>query len=99
MDRLRWRRCCWQAIYHWYHRFVQTGIEGLANRPKRRPKAKADAAYRQQLEQTLASEPSELSYDFAIWTVERLRDHLVRSTGKHLSISLLRQILREQQYV
>ena len=88
-----------QAIYHWYHRFVQAGLEGLANQPKGRPKAKADAAYRQALEQTLASEPSELGYDFAIWTVERLRDHLARTTGKFLSISRLREIVREQQYV
>jgi transposase len=88
-----------QAIYHWYHRFVQAGIEGLANQPKGRPKAKADAAYRQALEQTLATEPNELGYDFAIWTVERLRDHLARTTGKHLSISRLREIVREQQYV
>ena len=88
-----------QAIYHWYHRFIQAGIEGLANQAKGRPKAKADGAYRQALEQTLASEPSELGYDFAIWTVERLCDHLAGTTGKQLSISRLRQILREQQYV
>ena len=88
-----------QAIYHWYHRFVQAGVAGLANQPKGHAKAKADVAYRQQLEQTLASEPSELGYDFAIWTVERLRDHLTGTTGKHLSISRLRQILREQKYV
>jgi transposase len=88
-----------QAIYHWYHRFMQAGIERLANQPKGRPKTKADATYRQALEQTLASEPSEHGYDFAIWTVERLRDHLARQTDKHLSISRLREILREQQYV
>lgn len=88
-----------QAIYQWYHRFVQGGVEGLAQQPKGRPKAKADAAYRQALEQTLATEPSEHGYDFAIWTVERLRDHLAHITGKRLSISRLRQILREQKYV
>ena len=88
-----------QAIYQWYHRFVQAGVEGLANRPKGHRQAKADAGYRQALEQTLASEPSELGYDFAIWTVERLRDHLARTTGKHLSISRLREIVHEQKYV
>ena len=88
-----------QAIYQWYHRFMRAGIEGLANQPKGHRKAKADAGYRQALEQTLASEPSELGYAFAIWTVERLRDHLLRTTGKHLSISRLREILREQKYV
>jgi transposase len=88
-----------QAIYHWYHRFIQAGVDGLANQPKGHRKAKADAGYRQALEQTLACEPSELGYDFAIWTVARLRDHLARTTGKHLSISRLREILREQKYV
>jgi transposase len=88
-----------QAIYQWYHRFIQAGVEGLANRPKGHRQAKADAAYRQALEQTLASEPSEHGYDFAIWTIERLRDHLTRTTGKFLSISRLREIVREQKYV
>src|SRR4051812_6858538 len=88
-----------QAIYQWYHRFIQAGVEGLANRPKGHRQAKADAEYRQALEQTLASEPSELGYDFAIWTVERLRDHLARTTGTHMSISRLREIVREQKYV
>ena len=88
-----------QAIYQWYHRFLRAGVEGLANQPKGHRQAKADAGYRQALETTLASEPSELGYDFAIWTVERLRDHLERITGKHLSISRLREILREQKYV
>jgi transposase len=88
-----------QAIYSWYHRFMRGGVEGLANRPKGHRQAKADAAYRQAIEQTLASEPSEFRYDFAIWTVARLRDHLARTTGKHLSISRLREILREQRYV
>lgn len=88
-----------QAIYQWYHRFIRAGIEGLANRPKGHRQAKADAEYRQALEQTLASEPSEQGYDFAIWTVERVRDHLARTTGTHMSISRLREILREQKYV
>jgi transposase len=88
-----------QAIYQWYHRFLQGGVEGLANRPKGHRQAKADAEYRHVLEQTLASEPSELGYNFAIWTVERVRDHLTRTTGKFLSISRLREILREQKYV
>ena len=88
-----------QAIYQWYHRFIRAGVEGLANRAKGHRQAKADAGYRQALEQTLASEPSELGYDFAIWTVERVRDHLARSTGKRLSISRLREILREEHYV
>lgn len=88
-----------QAVYQWHRRYRQGGLAALANQPKGRPRRKADDAYLQTLENTLAQEPSELGYDFAIWTVERLRDHLARVTGIHLSISRLRTLLRQQKYV
>lgn len=88
-----------QALYQWYHHFIAHGIAGLANQPRGRPKAKADAHYLQVLEETLAQEPREFGYDFAIWTVERLRDHLAQVTGVHLSVSRLRMLLRQQRYV
>jgi transposase len=88
-----------QAVYQWHRRYREGGIAALANQPKGRPKRRADDAYLQAMEATLAQEPSELGYDFAIWTVERLRDHLARVTGVHLSISRLRTLLRQQDYV
>lgn len=88
-----------QAVYQWHRRYRQGGLAALANRAKGRPKRKADVAYLETLEATLAQEPSDLGYAFAIWTVERLRDHLARVTGVHLSISRLRTLLRQQDYV
>lgn len=88
-----------QAVYQWHRRYRQGGLVALANQPKGRPKRKADDAYIQALEATLDQEPSVLGYDFAIWTVERLRDHLARGTGVYLSISRLRSLLRQQKYV
>lgn len=88
-----------QAVYQWHRRYRQGGLVALANQPKGRPQRKADDAYLQAMEATLAQEPSALGYDFAIWTVERLRDHLARVTGVHLSISRLRTLLRQQDYV
>jgi transposase len=88
-----------QAIYQWHRRYREGGLAALVNQPKGRPQRKADDAYLQAMEETLAQEPSELGYDFAIWTVERLRNHLARVTGVHLSISRLRSLLRQRDYV
>jgi transposase len=87
------------TIYNWHRRYRQDGLEGLANRPKGRPKRKADEAYCQALEAAIEREPSELGYPFAVWTVERLRDHLEKETGVHLSVSRLRVIMRKRGYV
>lgn len=87
------------TVYNWWHRYQSGGIEGLANQPKGRPQAKADAAYLEALERALEQDPGELGYDFAIWTVERLRDHLARVTGVELSEGHLRVVMRQQGYV
>lgn len=86
------------TVYGWYKRWQQEGIEGLANQPKSGRPAKADDAYSQKLEQVLAQEPQELGYDFAVWTVERLRQHLERETGIDLSEPRLRALLKRNGY-
>ena len=88
-----------QIVYKWYHRFQDDGIEGLANQPKGRPKKKADDAYIAAREETIAHEPRDYGYDFAIWSVDRLRDHLERVTGVDLSSGRLSVILRQNGYV
>ena len=70
------------TVYSWFHRFRQDGLEGLVNRPKGRPKRKADEAYCRALEAAIEHDPEDYGYPFAIWTVERLRDHLEKETGK-----------------
>lgn len=87
------------TVYAWFHRFREHGLEGLANQPKGRPKRKADETYRQVLGETLENDPDEYGYAFAIWTVARLRDHLEKETGVHMSLSRLRVVIREEGYV
>jgi transposase len=87
------------SIYKWWHHYQVDGIEGLANRPKGRPETKAAVAYLQALEQALASEPSHFGYHFAIWTVKRLRDHLLRLTGVQLSVAYLSEVMQREGYV
>lgn len=87
------------TIYSWFHRFQQGGLEGLANQPKGRPKRKADEAYCQVLEEAIDGDPGDYGYPFAIWTVERLRDHLEQETGVRMSVSHLRVVIRQRGYV
>jgi transposase len=87
------------TIYNWFHRFRQGGLEGLANRPKGRPKRKADEAYCQALEEAIEHDPGEYGYPFAVWTVERLREHLERETGVRMSVSHLRVVIRKRGFV
>ena len=71
----------------------------LANQPKGRLKRKADEAYCQALEEAIEHDPGDYGYPFAVWAVERLRDHLERETGVRLSVSHLRVVIRKQGFV
>lgn len=86
------------SVYGWYNRWRQDGIAGLANKPKSGRPAKADEAYSQALERLLEQEPKALGYDFAIWTVARLGQHLAQETGIALSEARLRALMKRKGY-
>lgn len=86
------------TVYGWLKRWQREGIEGLANKPKSGRPAKADDAYSRALERVLEREPKELGYDFAIWTVNRLRQHLEKETGIALSEPRLRALMKRKGY-
>jgi transposase len=86
------------TIYGWYDRWRSGGIEGLANRPKSGRPLKADDAYSVALQEVIEKEPSEVGYDFAIWTIDRLRAHLEKKTGISLSESRFRALLKRKGY-
>ena len=46
----------------------------------------------------IEKEPSEVGYDFTIWTVERLSAHLEKLTGIRLSESRLRALIKRKGY-
>jgi transposase len=86
-------------IYAWHQRFVAQGIEGLANQPKQVAKRKVTDAYIGTLEEALAHAPADYGYTFAIWTRERLCDHLVHKTGIRISINWMGALLKAHGYV
>lgn len=87
------------TIYNWLKRWQGNGVDGLANEPLPGRPRKADEAYCRALEEAVEQDPQELGYRFAIWTVERLRDHLTRKTGVELSVKRLGEIISERGYV
>ena len=86
------------TIYSWFARWKEGGIEGLATKPRSGRPAKTDEAYHQKLEEVIEKEPKELGYDFAVWTVDRLRIHMEKETGILLSECRMRSLIKRQGY-
>ncbi len=86
-------------IYNWLKAWHADGVEGLANHARPGRPRQADEAYCQALEAAIVQDPQALGYRFAIWTVERLRDHLKVTTGVELSVKRLGEVIAEQGYV
>lgn len=87
------------SIYNWHRRFREAGVAGLADRPKSGRRRKADEVYCQQLEAAIETDPQSLGYEFTIWTAQRLIEHLYPVTGKRLSVSHLRSLLKQRGFV
>lgn len=87
------------SIYGWVRRWQQQGLPGLANRPKQVQRRKVTESYQQALQQALDRPPSAYGYPFALWTLERLRDHLTQTTGIQVSLQWLSVVLKQAGYV
>jgi transposase len=86
------------TIYSWIDRWRSGGVEELANKGKSGRPLKADDEYTKVLLEVIEKEPSELGYDFTIWTIDRLRAHLEKRTGISLSESRFRALLKRKGY-
>jgi transposase len=86
------------TIYNWHKHWRKDGIEGLANKPRKGRKPKANEAYATKLEEMLKKEPADYGYRFAIWTADRLRAHLEKETGILLSESRFRALMKKKGY-
>lgn len=87
------------TIYGWFHRYKAEGAAGLEHHAKSGRPPIADESYLKVLEETLDTDPDELGYEFTIWTVERLNQHLFKVTGKQIVDERLRTIMKEHGWV
>jgi transposase len=86
------------TIYGWINRWNDSKVEGLANKPKSGRPLKADDEYSLALEEVIDKAPSEFGYDFALWTIDRLRAHLEKKTKINLRESRFRALLKRKGY-
>lgn len=86
------------SVYGWWQRWQADGLDGLANKKHKPGGRKADETYLQAMSAALDQEPSAYGYEFAIWTRERLRDHLEQVTGVKLSLNWLGQVMKKAGY-
>ena len=87
------------TVYNWHEHFREKGVASLGDKPRSGRPLSATPEYCQALEQALQSDPSELGYDFTIWTISRLLAHLQKVTQILLSDDTLRALLARQEYV
>ncbi len=87
------------TVYEWFHRFRAEGRAGLDHHPKSGRPPRADEKYIQVLEETLETEPGELGYDFTLWTIQRLNQHVSLVTGKQIVDERVRLILKKHGWV
>lgn len=87
------------TVYSWFHRWKAEGLKGLEHRPKSGRPSVADEAYLRVMEETLEQDPGELGYDFTLWTIQRLNQHVSQVTGKQISDERLRLILQARGWV
>lgn len=86
-------------VYKWHRRWRAERLAGLENKAKSGRPKNTNQAYWELLEKTLDQCPSEFGYGFGIWTVDRLREHLRRETGIHLSNRRFRVLLKDLSFV
>jgi transposase len=87
------------TLYNWFHRWKAEGLKGLEHHPRSGRPAIADPEYIQVVEATLNRDPTELGYDFTLWTIQRLNQHVAKVTGKTISDERLRLILQARGWV
>lgn len=88
-----------QTIYVWHDAWLAGGVEGMVRREGSGRRYKASPTYERLLQEALATEPAELGYEFTVWTLDRLMQHLYEKTGIRLSDRTMSNTLKRLGYV
>lgn len=88
-----------QTIYMWHDAWLAGGVEGMVRREGCGRRYKASPAYERLLEEALVTEPATMGYEFTVWTLDRLLQHLYKQTGIRLSDRTLSNTLKRLWYV
>jgi len=64
------------TVYKWFDRFDEQGPQGLYDEPRSGRPPKVDDTVKETLEGALGDAPTSQGYNFTIWTVALLREHV-----------------------
>ncbi|MBK8880184.1 MAG: helix-turn-helix domain containing protein [Haliscomenobacter sp.] len=78
------------------HRYQAQGIEGLKDEPRGGRPRKMTAEYLEKLIATVRRRPRALGLNYSIWTLDYVRDYMVKQTGILLSRETIRRHLYKQ---
>lgn len=87
------------TVYNWHGRWRENGLAGLSDAPRSGRPTLADENYTAKLTEVLDTDPTTLGYGFTIWTIDRLRTHMVKITDIRMSDETFRAVLRQNDYV
>jgi transposase len=87
-----------RTIKRWLRRFAEGGAATMADAPRPGRPSRADAAYRQALEQAVQTPPRDLGLPFDVWTSARLSAYLAQTTGVRIAPGWLRALLTQQDF-
>ena len=87
------------TVYNWHKRWRQAGLAGLEEQARPgRPPLGGDK-FKEKLETVLQTDPSDLGYGFAVWTIERLIQHMGQETGVYVSEGTMHNRLADLDFV
>jgi transposase len=95
---VRWSGRSARTVRRWLAAYQAGGLAALADAPRSGRPPQADAAYRQALEEAVATSPRALGLPFDVWTSRRLSAYLGQTTGVRIAPGWLRALLAQQQY-
>jgi len=87
------------TIYKWHDAWLEQGPAGLARKKGSGRNRAATPEYEKCLHQTLAKTPADYGYEFTVWTLTRLKQHLFNKTGIEMSNRTLSATLKRLGYV
>jgi transposase len=89
-----------RTVRRWLGAFAADGggIGALADAPRSGRPVVADAAYLEALEEAVETPPRQLGLGFDVWTSERLRAYLARTTGVEIAPGWLRALLAQRRF-
>lgn len=88
-----------ETVRRWLKRYLETGIEGLQDRPRPGAAPKITKEFVEQLLEAVRHRPRSLEQPYSMWTLQRLATYLAAHTGIQVSDETIRRLLATHEIV